>query len=62
MPNGGHNMDTKSGEQLLIVQSTIEANRQENDEKQMKTDEKSPEYHRRPQFFDSNHNINDGSD
>ena len=33
-------MDTKSDEHFLIIQSTIEANNQEVDEKQMKTDEK----------------------
>ena len=33
-------MDTKSDEQILIVQSTIESNKQEADEKQMKTAEK----------------------
>ena len=33
-------MDTKSNEQFLIIEATIEANNQEADEKQMKTDEK----------------------
>ena len=33
-------MDTKSDEQLLIIQATIESNKQEADDKQMKTDEK----------------------
>ena len=33
-------MDTKSNEQFLIIQDTIEANKKEATEKQMKTDEK----------------------
>ena len=33
-------MDNKSNEQLLIIQSTVESNKQETNEKQMKTDEK----------------------
>ena len=33
-------MDTKSDEQLLIIQDTFEANKQEAAEKKMKTDEK----------------------
>ena len=33
-------MDNKSDEMFLIIQATIEDNRQETDEKQMKTDEK----------------------
>ena len=33
-------MDTKSDEHFLIIQATIEANKQEADEKQMKTAEK----------------------
>ena len=33
-------MDNKSGEQFLVVKSTIESSRQETDEKQIKTDEK----------------------
>ena len=33
-------MDTKSDEQFLIIESTIEANNQEADKKQMNTDEK----------------------
>ena len=33
-------MDNKSDEQLLIIQKTVEANKQEADDKQMKADEK----------------------
>ena len=33
-------MDNKSDEQFLAIQATIEANRQETDEKQIKNDEK----------------------
>ena len=33
-------MDNNSDEQLLIIQATVEANKQEADEKQMKTAEK----------------------
>ena len=33
-------MDTKSDEKFLIIQDTIESNKQEADQKQMKTDEK----------------------
>ena len=40
MQKGGNNVDNKSDEQFLIIQSLIEANRQETDEKQMNTDEK----------------------
>ena len=31
MPKEGNNMDTKSDEQLLIIQATIESNKQEAD-------------------------------
>ena len=40
MQKGGNNVDNKSDEQFLVIQSLIEANRQETDEKQMNTDEK----------------------
>ena len=40
MPKVGKKMDTKSDEQLLIIQATIEAKKQESYEKQMKTAEK----------------------
>ena len=40
MPKGGNKMDTKYDEQFLIIQSTIEANKQEAYEKDMKTAEK----------------------
>ena len=40
MPKGGNKMDNNSDEQLLIIQSRIDANKQHNDEKQMSTDEK----------------------
>ena len=40
MPKGGNNMDTNSYEQFLIIESTIEANKQEADKNQFKTDEK----------------------
>ena len=40
MPKGGNNMDTNSYEQFLIIESTIEANKQEADEKDMKNAEK----------------------
>ena len=40
MPKGGNKMDTKSDEQFLIIQETIEANNQESDDKEMKTAEK----------------------
>ena len=33
-------MDTKSDEHSLIIQANIESNKQEDDEKQMKTNEK----------------------
>ena len=33
-------MDNNSYEQFIIIQSTIEANRQESDEKQINTDKK----------------------
>ena len=33
-------MDSKSDEQIIIIPATIEANRQETDEKKMKTDGK----------------------
>ena len=36
MTEGGNNMDNNSDEQLIIMKSTIEANRQESDEKIMK--------------------------
>ena len=44
-------MDNKSDDQLLITQATIEANKQDYDEKK--------EYHKIPH---RNDNINDGSD
>ena len=40
MRKWGNKMDTKSDEQFLIIQATIEDNNQEADEKQMKTSEK----------------------
>ena len=40
MPKGGNKMDIKSDEQFLIIQDTIEANKQEVAGKQMKNDEK----------------------
>ena len=43
MKKGVNNMDKKSDENFLIIQPTIESNREENDEKQMKTDEKITE-------------------
>ena len=33
-------MDTKSDEQFLVIEATIESNKQEADKNQMKTDEK----------------------
>ena len=33
-------MDNKSDEQFLIVQATVDTNKQKTDEKHMKTDEK----------------------
>ena len=40
MPKGGNKMDTKSDEHFLIIQETIETNKQEADDKDMKTAEK----------------------
>ena len=40
MPKVGNKMDTKSGEQFLIIQEIIETNKQEDDDKYMKTAEK----------------------
>ena len=40
MPKGGNKIDNKSDENFLIIQDTIEANKQEAAEKQIKTDEK----------------------
>ena len=40
MTKGGNKIYRNSDEQFLIVQATIEANRQETDEKQMNTDDK----------------------
>ena len=40
MPKGGNKMDTKSDEHFLIIQATIEANKQEDYDKKMKTAEK----------------------
>ena len=36
MPSGQNNMDNKSDDQLLIVQATIESNKQDSDEKMKK--------------------------
>ena len=40
MPKLGNKMDTKSDEQFLIIQETIDANNQEADDKDMKNAEK----------------------
>ena len=40
MPKGGNKMDTKSDEQFITIKATIEANRQEADRNQVKTDAK----------------------
>ena len=40
MPKGGNKMDTKSDEQFLAIEDTIEANNQEADKNQVKNDEK----------------------
>ena len=40
MPKGGNKMDTKSDEQFLAIEATIEANTQEADRNQVKNDEK----------------------
>ena len=40
MPKGGNKMDTKNEEHILIIQETIESNKQEADDKDMKTAEK----------------------
>ena len=40
MPKCGYNADNKSDEQFLIIQSTVEAIKQETDDKQIKNDEK----------------------
>ena len=40
MPKGGNNMDTKSDEQFLVIEATIEANKKESDKNHKKTDEK----------------------
>ena len=39
MPNGKNNMDKKSDNQLLIMQATIDSNRQDYDEKTKKLTE-----------------------
>ena len=38
MPKGGNKMDTKSYEQFLVVEATIETNKQEADKNHKKTD------------------------
>ena len=40
MPKGGSKMDTKSGDQFLAIEATIEANKQEADGNQVKNYEK----------------------
>ena len=40
MTKGGNNMDKNSIEKFLITQDKIDANKQETDKKQIKTDEK----------------------
>ena len=40
MPKGGNKIYTKSYEQFLVIEATIKSNKQEADEKQMKTDDK----------------------
>ena len=40
MPKGGNKMDTKSDEQFLVIEATIESNNKESDKNQMKTDDK----------------------
>ena len=58
-------MDTESDDQFLIIQSTIESNKQEadeketkTDEKQMKNEEKNTSHRKLPSFY----SINNGSD
>ena len=40
MPKGGNKMDTKSDEHFLILEATIEANKQEYDKNHKKADER----------------------
>ena len=40
MPKGGNKMDTKSGEQFLVIEATVEANKKEYDKNHKETDEK----------------------
>ena len=40
MPKGGNKMDTKSDEQFLVIEATIEYNKQDFDKNHKKTDEK----------------------
>ena len=40
MPKGSNKMDTKSEEQFLVIEATIEASKQESDKNHEKTDEK----------------------
>ena len=40
MPEGGNKMDTKSDEQFLVIEATIETNKQEADKNHKKTDDK----------------------
>ena len=37
MPKGGNKMDTKSDEQFLVIEATIEANKQESDKNHKET-------------------------
>ena len=41
VPKVGNKMDTKSNEQLLFIEATIEANKQESDKNHKETDEKT---------------------
>ena len=40
MPKGGSKMDTKSDDQFLFIEATIEANKQESDKNHKETGEK----------------------
>ena len=51
-------MDTKSDEQFLIIQATIEANKQEADQKQMNTaDKKMKTYEKLTQHTETLNNL-----
>ena len=50
MPKGGNNMDTKSDDQFLAIESTITSNKQEPDKNHKETDWENHATHRETQW------------